>query len=74
MDMIWYNHKFIQIYIVTNGFCVESFIMRNQPAFIHAYFPVDHVPEYIFISDGEPDSQITCFGKTDLYSNSSDYI
>ena len=46
--------------------------MRNQRAFIHAYFPVDHVPEYIFISDGEPDSQITCFGKTDPYSNSLD--
>lgn len=72
MDVIRHNHKFIQVYIVMDGFCVEPFIMRNQPAFIQANFTVFHVPEYIFISDGEPDSQITCFDKTDLYSNSSD--
>ncbi len=26
MDMIWYNHKLIQIYIVTNGFCFKPLI------------------------------------------------
>ena len=25
-DVIWHNHKCIQIYIVTNGFCVEPLI------------------------------------------------